>query len=599
MNIPGQNNLNLHSSFSRFNQSTNQEHNLDMLFKKEKEFKKMIKMKKLKKIEFFNTLHSSFLKDKLNSLYLTDSKRTCSTTEEENLALYRKSTLVKTTARSVNSIETKNNSFVRKTTDEPYSNLKKEREVFNPPRSTLSNKEIKLKVSNKSKIYETLTEFRDKTKLVTFINYSSQKKEDFNIHETYQNDIFHVIDNTNSLNFTQKIFTEFIGKFNLYAHKLAKEKKEEKNNLELLIEKKRLFEDEIRKLEHRAIKIKDSIKTNKEYRNLLVCIKEKKTFEEFTHNLKILEMQASYQPAEKTSNFFRLGKNILIKKKSLKKKKGICSDILILNSLSKFKPRTSYKEIIDWYFHHAYEDNPKIYSDSNQLLKDIKSLECNNLSNLTTLNKLPDKEKVDKELEKLIDEENNDRKVFEEKCEMLNKKLNELKNKNISLKKEINVKSSYTKKNEFLNKKLLEIYNICLSHSNISFLSNISINKKENLTKMDLLHYVEKFTFRCISLYDSIKFNQNDTLIRIEKDIDRERRSNYAKEQQLLKQKKLEKLREKVYEKNNKFYFLPQRKSFGRYKPIEKISKKRFMEKKNEDNLMDYLHYEENSHINE
>ncbi len=73
MNISGQNNLNLHSSFSRFNQSTNQEHNLDMLFKKEKEFKKMIKMKKLKKIEFFNTLHSSFLKDKLNSLYLTDS----------------------------------------------------------------------------------------------------------------------------------------------------------------------------------------------------------------------------------------------------------------------------------------------------------------------------------------------------------------------------------------------------------------------------------------------------------------------------------------------------------------------------------------------
>jgi hypothetical protein len=88
-------------------------------------------------------------------------------------------------------------------------------------------------------------------------------------------------------------------------------------------------------------------------------------------------------------------------------------------------------------------------------------------------------------------------------------------------------------------------------------------------------------------------------LIRIEKDIDRERRSNYAKEQQLLKQKKLEKLREKVYEKNNKFYFLPQRKSFGRYKPIEKISKRKVFEKINEDNLMDYLHYEEDFHINE
>jgi hypothetical protein len=132
-----------------------------------------------------------------------------------------------------------------------------------------------------------------------------------------------------------------------------------------------------------------------------------------------------------------------------------------------------------------------------------------------------------------------------------------------------------------------------VSKSDNYYLGNSLIIKKNATGKVDLLVYIEQFINKSLLAFDYLKKHNRDDLYKTERDIDRERREKYAREQQKEKVVKLERLREKMYEKNKKVYVLPQRRSFGRYKPIEKASKIVLFEKVEEEDITDFLNYDE------
>ena len=175
----------------------------------------------------------------------------------------------------------------------------------------------------------------------------------------------------------------------------------------------------------------------------------------------------------------------------------------------------------------------------------------------------------------------------------LNQELNKIKYKD-------NIISHYLNQNSFnlkLNKnkkqdddkmclltKVNNLFNTCKSsgiESNFELLSQKKDKKRnanyyldEILFKLKYITFTIDYLISKFKYYNSGDYGQNQLLIRLKNEIEKEHKNKKADEQKMLIQKKVNKLRKKLEERNNKIYFLP-------YKKIDIIKNKRDSKKRN------------------
>ena len=204
------------------------------------------------------------------------------------------------------------------------------------------------------------------------------------------------------------------------------------------------------------------------------------------------------------------------------------------------------------------------------------------------------KKELLKEKKEIIKEENN----HENSIIMKQKDLNEINdnmtvNNSLIQKLKKNTYKKYNKtsfkdnKNISLLKHVSKLYNTCKS---LALKTNFEITKEkidknkdkskdfnEILEKLTYITFVINYLLSKFKIYNSNEYGGKELLNKLKNDIDKNHKIEYAIEQRKNICKKNIELRKIIYERNNKIYFLPNRKlDFNYNTNYSKSKKKKF-----------------------
>jgi hypothetical protein len=121
-------------------------------------------------------------------------------------------------------------------------------------------------------------EYINKTREVVLLRHSVEIKKEtaLKMEENYKNKIESVTDSIVCLRQAKELFEEdFIMRFDRYVKFLRVQREKELNELNNILDKKSQLELEIQKLENRKGKSKEFVRLYREYRDFLVCVKER------------------------------------------------------------------------------------------------------------------------------------------------------------------------------------------------------------------------------------------------------------------------------------------------------------------------------------
>lgn len=476
---------------------------------------------------------------------------------------------------------------------------KKEKESLDQAEKLQSEKlQDKIEIMGNNNRKDSVREYINKTRDIILIKYTTEIKKEraIRLKETFQNEVESIKDSIISMQNAKKLFEDdFFFKFERYVKYLQLQKEKEKNELNNLLENKNKLEMEVAKLENKITKEKEKLEQYSEYRDFLICIKERRTtLPDFF--LKQFQTTNITQHKEKESiNLHSLADMVLKTAFSSKKNKMNWN----LNLIKENNPA----ELLEIERYNNYLIHP-IFQSANELNEEIKKMEYENINLLEKLNQsrgnvnemrcelkhvqaeenktydsiLKDvctREKYFKELkdtnQKLQDEKNmlgNDRIFNTSKMNGMTGNMNKTTNTIFSSKSTGNIQS-YTK-NKFNQSiffgKTNNIFQSCL---------DLKINKKKELEKeintLDMLKLIEKSVD---FLLDRQAYYKSDVLKRVEwekrkSELDKERKINKANEMKRLEEIKREQLKKNIAERNNRLFVMPKRKVAERIQPFD------------------------------
>lgn len=126
---------------------------------------------------------------------------------------------------------------------------------------------------------DSVRDYINKTREIILTKYTTEIKKEraIRLKETYQNEIESIKDSILSMQHAKQLFEDqFFYKFECYVKYLRLQKEKEKNELNFLLDNKNKIEIEIVKLENKISKQKEKLLQYSEYRDFLICIKERR-----------------------------------------------------------------------------------------------------------------------------------------------------------------------------------------------------------------------------------------------------------------------------------------------------------------------------------
>jgi len=578
--------------------------NMKLFYKQEKKMRDELKICSLKKKSYIGKFHSLILQDNYNNLDLTETKpettKLSQTLYDNPCYKESKSILKEMGNRDIKSKESMNN----------CKTIKKEKKNKNDKGVIYSfelDKMIKKKIPLLNQIYvskEKLSTIVDKTKSVFLLQYTENvsREKMVRINENVQSSIDAYKDCITNLNNIKSFFDEeFLNQMDSFIKFLDFQKKSEKDILDQLNDNKLKLETEIKQIEYKIDKQRYNLKQNKNYRNYLICVKERTVPVDMIDSLK----KEGFLEKNKLS-FYHLYKNIASSFR-FNQRKSINFDRMMRQS--------EEKEVFNAFFECKYKDNVKIYQNSNELLGDFKKMEVQNLNLLEELNR------INLLLSKIENKNLNKNQVddferyFNKNIKKGHSVISNLKRLNKTLKSRSltkvnsNSSNSVTKvdsKKCLNNKKFLskirEIYRLCVMYYSSEkifekkLIQSVSSTLNDQIdTKFEYLKTIEYVLRYIQSKYNKYMKENFNELISIEKQLEIQKKEQNARDQRLADKEKHEKMKKKIMERLQKNYILPKRKVMIRYPP-RNIKTNSFNEIKGEkdDELKEFLTFDSN-----
>jgi hypothetical protein len=494
---------------------------------------------------------------------------------------------------------------------------KKDKEKIDELEKNLSDK-LQDKVymmSNRGK--DSVRDYINKTREIILTKYTTEIKKEraIRLKETYQNEIESIKDSITSMQKAKHLFEEeFFLKFERYVKYLQFQKEKEKNELNNLLDNKNKIEIEVVKLENKIMKQKEKLMQYSEYRDFLICIKERRIrLPDFF--IKITELnfhnasKETYNglPTENSKN------NLANKQGKITKTTFQTANIFNNNNNSNSQPSLAEIERYNDYL------TKNIFESAEELNEEIKKMEFENINLLeklnhtratvdelkTELNKREEEEKRNNEYvckdiiirekyfndlkemnAKLLEEKNNvsnDRVFSSTASQNLNahKKISSMINFFNKNKKTSNMSYTKTKFNQnMIYSKINSIYQCCL---------DLKINKQSNLNKDNIstLKMLKVMERSMDYLLEEQKYYLTDPDKKLEwekkkSELDKERKIKKAKELKNFEEMKRDQLKKNINERNNRLLVIPRKKVAERFKPIDHHNSKN-NDKKNDD----------------
>lgn len=466
---------------------------------------------------------------------------------------------------------------------------------------------------------DSVRDYINKTREIILNKYTTEIKKEraIRLKETYQNEIESIKDSITSMQKAKNLFEEeFFLKFERYVKYLQFQKEKEKNELNNLLDNKNKIEIEVVKLENKIMKQREKLMQYSEYRDFLICIKERKIrLPEYF--IKINELNFLNTPKEIYNNLPTENSKNNLSIKQGKSNKSINHATNTLNFPNNYYSDI-HPDITDIERYNSYLKK-NIFESAEELNEEIKKMEIDNINFLEKLNHTRSiVNELKLELKKTEEEEKKNNEYVTKDIIVREKYYNDLKEMNAILLEEKNNVSNErifahtTTQNMNINKNMssmISFFNKNKSSSNMSYtrtkfnqnmiyskINNIyqyclelKINKqfnidKDNISPLMMLKIMEKSM-------DYLLGRQNYYLSDPEKkhewekkksELDKERKVKKAKESKILEELKREQLTKNINERNNRLLVIPRKKVAERFKPKDLENNKHY-DKNNDD----------------
>jgi len=504
-------------------------------------------------------------------------------------------------------------------------------------------------INNKKK--DNVRDYITKTRDIILTKYTTEIKKEraIRMEETYQNEIEAIKDSIMTMKEMKKLFEEdFFLRFESYVRHLRNQREREKNELNNLLDEGNHLDIDIVKLENRILKEKEKLIQYIEYRDFLICIKERRiTLPDFftkiakngnnvisgvnNDNININEIEGNNDNNDPINqNPENVDVNRAKNKKPSMKNwfKGFVTPAKKVIEIQVVKEETE----IDRY--KRYLKKP-IFDSAEELNDEIKKMELENINLLEKLNtNRININSLNRELKKDEEKETKIEEIMVKDIQETQNLVNILKEKNTKLIEEKN----YLSNEKMFNQTRTEISKInmhmhqtnktsnnlfsAMSQTtrdkrpkNISFTKNkfgqsilygkihnifqgcleMDLNKKIVIDKENTVLFMLKKIEKSLDfLLERQDYYLSDPINALEWDkkkneLDKKRKIRKAEENKYLEENKREQLKLDIYERNNRVLVIPKKKYGNKFRPIDKSKEKKNIKKKETDS--DLLFY--------
>lgn len=569
-----------------------------------------------KEVEYLKTLNKQKYKTKKikpdynSDLYLTETK------EEYFNQNYTKfiekfKNFVNQNIQVNNQVNIKENSQLESSNDVKVLQLITEKKEEDEKKESNNGKKVFLQKKIDSiggKKRDNVREYINKTREIVFMKYTLDMKKEraVRIKETYKNELESIKDSIISMQDAKKIFEkEFYDKFEKYVKYLSHQKEKEKTEENNLLETKLKLESENKRLIAKIKKFEENKEKLEEYRDFLICVKEKK--------LKLPEFYKKIQiHAHSDSN-----KDIpVVKRNPLPTKTMYLTELIESyreqNILKEKKTDNNLLSALDPNKKYEYS---QIFNSLPELIDEIKKMQNDNVSKLskynevsTTLNDAQKNIHIMKENDKnnftyivkdmevkenlLRELKDRNKKLTEEKTLLMEEsKVDGSKNKNREKRNMIIRKSILATgfKNKFHQPKLFarifEVFKSTKDLVNYNFtndkLLNINADSgRDTLNEVErkmllMLQHIERTLDLLLEKKNYYRINRNKEFLQLSSILENDRKIKKTVEQKIIDQLRNEQKIKDIMDRDKKIQKLPKRILPQRYLPIETNKKEK------------------------
>jgi len=477
---------------------------------------------------------------------------------------------------------------------------------------------------------DSVRDYIKKTRDIILTKYTNEIKKEraIRLKETYQNEIESIKDSIVSMQKTKYLFEEeFFTKFERYVKYLQFQKEKEKNELNNLLDDKNKIEIEVVKLENKIIKQKEKLIQYSEYRDFLICIKERKIhLPDFFIKMTNMNLMSPKENVLITNNYNNTLNTENSKTNIVTKYNKSSKNIYNLANINNLNNQQIDMADIDRYNGYLSKN---IFDSASELNEELKKMEIDNITSLEKLNdKRANMNELRAELKKIESEEKKNNEYICKDIILREKFHADLKEKNCRL---IEEKLNVNNEKMFLNTKSKNMHNANKTGSSIkSFFSKTrSSNMSFTKTKFNQNMIISKITniFQCclelkinkITNFDKdiideplfkLKIMEKSLDFLLERqyyylsdpekkvdwdkkksELDKERKVKKAKELKYIEELKREQLTRNINERNNRLLVIPRKKVAEKFKPDD-YNRGKFNDKNNDDenSLADLLY---------
>lgn len=502
--------------------------------------------------------------------------------------------------------------------------------------------------SNFSKIKnEPVSDFTRKAleKVKTNFCIDMKRERTNQLEETYNNKIEKLKDAISSIKTADDLSQSYMTKFERYVRHLCNQKERESQELYRITEAKNKIDLENKKLVAQINHLKQNLTVYLDYRNFLVCVKERKTElpEHFKSRQDFVPIQPKNNNVRRESKTNQTLKNQIPspgRRKSTNPLRRSGSLIVSASSLPNLSLTPAEHVIVQELDHYSRYLIKPIFNNAEELIEEFKKLEKDNMVLLETYNR---SNKILRDLSREFSVVNTDETVKDNKfTELISEKetkLKDLKDRNRKLHAEIarlqmpshkdhlitsrslnnQLRTTHKKSSSFggfisslalanlsnirsqsrnkMHSEILRIYNCINEHCPIEERvivipgDKVPISLEFNMINM--LKEIENIVIVMLEKHNYYKVNRGKELKNIRDALEKERKANKANEQKVQDLKKREQLKKDIYEKSNKLYIIPKRKVAERFKPAEHKQKKQKDFTKEKDYFEDMIAFED------
>lgn len=583
---------------------------------------KELKENQLKKSHIANQAYQPITKHQINSkssLYLTDNIN-LNQQEKENI----QSSSKETKDASLTSLSLQNQGIIHPESPLYLLNAiisERKHSTAQPKSEIFSSLDKKIKAMSGGKL-PNIKDFIYKTRDIVLLRYTSNIKKEraIRLQETYENEIQAIKEKVESLEDARQLFNEnFFQKFGEYVKYLSIKREEEKDYDNALIGKINELKGQIMILENKTKKIQTDKAGLDRWMYFQIKVKEKKKvlpnyyqliLDEYSDDMILAIFEQEYQTkVPMIRGVEKMIKKIISKKIEYQppSAKPNPNQSVSNSSVSESNP-TKLSLNIEKQRIIVYKNNP-VYRTAEDFEQELKRYENENLKYINKYNaKVVNLSELQQEREELSNELIKEDKLLNSSISIREKQLNMVKerykkllveyalykesNKDkrgfiISIGKGLNQHRSQQdikkpNKNKIIHSKLynkiIEIYNTAKTSMLIPVDDSIkkAIETNDQLEMINMLRYIEKTLVILVDLYKQYSKKRDKELKEIESQIEKyhkQRKSEQVKEQEI---HRLEILKQKIEERNNKIYFLPLKKMNLCYSHFAKKGKNNF-----------------------